>query len=775
MMPQTPHIWVSVRYLSRRLQPMALLLVSGLFIVIGLVGGPAAAQDRLAVVEGVVMDSDGGVIPGVNVRIEGTDQGTAADQGGRYRLEQLGAGVVVLRFSAVGFHTEMRTVRLEAGSTTVLDVTLSWKTILSDEVIVTASRREQPALSVPVSVSVLSAEDLSRRNTVMLDEALRTVSGVSILGNQINVRGSSGFAYNTGSRVLLMLDGMPLLTPDSDGVPLEALPASEIKQIEVLKGPGSALYGGGALGGVVNVITRDLPDVRSTSEVRTFAGVWDPVRHDIWRQGWKHGDEYRPFWGVSASHAMRSSPSFAWWSSVSFRRDAGYTALSGRDVFHAFAKTSWQPSTSIRLDALVGVMARERDNFLFWESARNPLSPGRISFGDTPVPGSTPNGAPDDFIRQISFLPVLRHIVSASFYHELRLRVFGTIIQPIDDVTGSRKDIEGLGARYGGEWQATWLPSAAQRLTAGISRDALTTKSSFFITSDGDEIGGQPELAVFIHAEQQIAEDWQVVGGLRLDHYQIDASDTEARLSPKISVAWTGLPNNTFRIAVGDGFRVPSFAERFTENREYLPIIRNLDLRPEISRSFEIGWRGVTRRAVPGAFSWDLSLFHNRYQRFIEPRLIPSEQAFQFINLDRARIQGSELMLAWQSPAASWNASVGHTWLQSEEGSSGNTLPFRPAHQIVASLETSMLPLIRLGADYRFLTKPDRVETDFARFVTDADMMVDTKVLDLRASVETGPMQLRLLVQNALEYHFVDRPAILGEPRRFTLQLIWKR
>ncbi len=73
-----------------------------------------------------------------------------------------------------------------------------------------------------------------------------------------------------------MLDGMPLLTPDSDGVPLEALPTSEIKQIEVLKGPGSALYGGGALGGVVNVITRDFSDVASTSEIRTFAGVWGP-------------------------------------------------------------------------------------------------------------------------------------------------------------------------------------------------------------------------------------------------------------------------------------------------------------------------------------------------------------------------------------------------------------------------------------------------------------------------------------------------------------------
>jgi len=93
----------------------------------------------------------------------------------------------------------------------------------------------------------------------------------------------------------------------------------------------------------------------------------------------------------------------------------------------------------------------------------------------------------------------------------------------------------------------------------------------------------------------------------------------------------------------------------------------------------------------------------------------------------------------------------------------------------VTTLETSVLPVVSLGADFRYLTEPKRIETDFARFVTDADMMVDTKVLDLRASIEHGPFSFRILVQNALEYHFVDRPAILGEPRRFTVQLTWKR
>lgn len=736
-------------------------------------GSETLAQE----VRGRVTDDGGLPLPGVNVILEGTVRGTATDPDGRYLLEDLPAGLVTLRFSAVGFFTQHHTLRLAANETSTLDVVLQEQTLLGEEVVVTASRRERPALSVPVSVSVLSTDELTRRNTVILDEALRTVSGVNVLGNQINVRGSSGFAYNTGSRVLLMLDGMPLLTPDSDGVPLEALPASEIRQIEVLKGPGSALYGSGALGGVINVITRDMPDEAAETRIKTFAGAWDPVRHEVWRNGWKHGDEYRPFWGFTASHARRHSPSLAWWTSFSIRRDAGYMALSGRDVFHGFGKLAWQPSSSLRVETLMGIMARERDNFLFWESARNVLSPGRVSLEGSSDPNASPNGASDNFVRQISFLPLVRHIVSPSFYHEARLRVFGILLQPIDDQTGERKDVqEGtLGARYGGEWQAHWFPSDTRSVIFGLTRDEMTTKSSFFVTNDGDRIGGQPETAAFAHLEQSLGEDWQLVGGLRFDHYRIDAKDTESRVSPKISVAWTGIPSQTIRLAVGDGFRVPSFAERFTDNRDYLPIIRNLELRPETSRSIEAGWRGVASSLLPGAFSWDWSVFHNTYEGFIEPRLVPAEQAFQFINLEKARITGAEWMFEWTSPAERWATSLGYTYLHSEDGETGLELPFRPAHQVVATVDVQIGSSWRIGADGRYISEPARLETDFARFVPDADVMVDTRVLDVRASWKRGPFGAAFLIQNATEYHYVDRPAILGEPRRFTIQLEWKR
>jgi outer membrane receptor for ferrienterochelin and colicins len=729
----------------------------------------AVAQD----LSGRITDAEGTPIPGAHVIPLGTNMGAVSDANGRYSITNIETGVYEIQVSSIGFFTVRQTVVVSKDNPNELNFVLQEKVFESDEIVVSASRREQPALSVPVSVSILSAEDLSRRNVIVLDDALRTISGVQVLDNQINIRGSSGFAYNTGSRVLMMLDGMPLLTADSDGIPLDALPATEIERIEVLKGPGSALYGSGALGGVINVITKDFPD-EPTVMVKAFLGTWEPVRYETWRKGWSHGNEYRPFMGLSASYAEKRSARFGWWANVTLRRDTGYAALSGRDVFHGFAKGSWRPSPAKKFDLLIGLMARQQDDFIFWASARDPLSPGRVSFGDVVEPGSSPNGAPDNFVKQISFLPSFTHFLNSKWFYEVKARVFGSLVQPIDDKTGQLKKLsEGtVGFRYGAEGQLNWIPSSETRAVFGFSRDAITTESSFFVTSDGDHLGGQPEVAVFTHLEQEITPDLQLVGGLRYDHYRVDASTTETRLSPKLSVAYTWLPGHVLRLAWGHGFRVPSFAERFTDNREFLPIVRNLDLRPERSESIEAGIRGSV--SIFGQLSWDISLFRNTYNGFIEPRLVIAEQAFQFINLPAAEINGAEIQFDWESKNKRIRAGLGYTYLDSKESETGLPLPFRATHQIVSSLDYQFWRSLSAGMDFRYASEPDRVESDFARFIPDAEIMEDTRVMDTRLSGKKGPIEVAFIVNNALEYYYVERPALLGAPRRYTLRVTYR-
>ncbi len=724
---------------------------------------------------GVIVDANDTALPGVNVVVEGTTFGTATDSEGRFILPNMNDGTYLIRATAIGFLTARKTVQIENSETVEIRILLRVRILESGEVIVTASRREQPAMTAPVSVSILSQSDLRIRNIVHLDDVLRTVSGVHLQGNQINVRGSSGFAYNTGSRVLLLLDGMPLLTPDSDGVPFDALPFAQIERIEVLKGPGSALYGSGALGGVINVITRDFPE-RPETTIRTYAGIHESVRYKVWREAWAGADEARSFGGLLVSHARRTSNRFGFWIDLAYHSDQGYMNFNRTKTFQGYGKLGWHPSPRDRLDVLVGLMVREKDSFLFWNGARDALNPGSLDIGDSagaPAPFDTPTGTNDNLNNQISLLPAYTRILSDNLFYSIRGRLFGTVIQPIDNETGKAKPVSKgtLGFRYGGEVQVNWEQRPGRLFTFGVTGDALATRSSFFVTSNEDDFGSQPETALFAHWEEEVSSRLQLVVGLRFDGYRIDAERFESKLSPKISAALSLNDALTLRAAFGDGFRVPSFAERFTDNRDFFPIVRNLGLEPERSRSYEVGLKGRIARGTAGLILSDVAVFWNEYWNLIEPKLVSSLQAFQFVNLTRARIRGAEATLEWVLPIRRLKVRAGYTFLDADDLMVDLPLAFRSAHLFVMSVDGHIAGPIEMGADFRFISKPERLDTDFSRFVKDADLLVNTRVFDVRASATFDRLRLSLIVNNATDYYYLERPALLGAPRRGTLQL----
>ena len=217
------------------------------------------AYGQGAVLKGLVTDDSGLPLPGVNVILSELQIGAATDLDGNYRISSIPAGAYQLVVSAIGYRRFTRQLTLTDGEVKTEDVALNEIVLESTGVTVTASRREQRSSTAPVSLSIMTPRELESRNVYAIDEALRHIPGVQVKGNQVSIRGSTGYSYNVGSRVQFLLDGLPLLTPDSDGIPFEALPFDQIARIEVLKGPGSALYGSGALGGVINVITPRFP------------------------------------------------------------------------------------------------------------------------------------------------------------------------------------------------------------------------------------------------------------------------------------------------------------------------------------------------------------------------------------------------------------------------------------------------------------------------------------------------------------------------------------
>lgn len=738
---------------------LSLLLFFGIFLT-------EQVYAQAGSVSGVVRDDQGAPLPGVNVVIEGTTKGDAANTEGRYHIREVTSGSYTLVATAVGYQSERIAIAIAAGEDLVVDFVLQETALIADEVVVTASRRAQRFSQVPVSLSVMPSRELEERNIVTLDQALRYVPGVQMADNQINIRGSSGFSFNTGSRVLLLLDGMPLVAPDRESIPFEALPMAQVERIEVVKGPGSALYGSGALGGVINVITKDYPASPETF-IRAYGGVYEPARYAVWREQWDKGDTPQPLGGITLTHAQQINANWGFWGTASYRIDEGHTNFRRENTLDTFFKVGWKKQNSLRFDLLMGWTRRKSDGFLYWNGLRDALNPGQLTFG-----GIEATGANDNLINQYHVLPSFSHVLSSRLYYTIKARAFGLTIQPLED-DGSPKPISSgtAGIRYGGEAQVNWTPGSGQFVTAGVSADALATESSFFQPDNEEAIlRSQPEAAVFVQAEQRLFQRVDAVVGLRFDSYKIDAGDVERKLSPKLNLSLPLVSSTVLRAAYGQGFRVPSVAERFVNDQSFLPLIPNLDLRPEESASIEVGTRSQTSFSRVIA-QLDLALFWTHYDGLIEPKFIPEKEAFQFVNLTEARIRGLEAVIDAATRNNRWRASIGYTFLDARDLTEDTPLVFRSRHQLKTSLVAPIWGPLSLGLDYRYATKPERVDSDFSRFVRDAESIVPINVLDARIRAEWNQLSFALLLNNALEYYYVERPAILAPTRHILLQV----
>src|SRR6266849_6175703 len=133
-----------------------------------------------------------------------------------------------------------------------------------EPVVVTATRTEQRLGEAPASVSVLTREDISQTAAQSLDDLLRQVPSFSLFRRSSSLVGHPttqgvslrGIGPSGASRALVLVDGIPVNDPFGGWIPWSRVPLLSVEQIEVVRGGGSALWGNGALGGVINVITR---------------------------------------------------------------------------------------------------------------------------------------------------------------------------------------------------------------------------------------------------------------------------------------------------------------------------------------------------------------------------------------------------------------------------------------------------------------------------------------------------------------------------------------
>src|SRR5690606_16173884 len=116
------------------------------------------------------------------------------------------------------------------------------------------------------------------KNTTQLDQIMNQVPGVNVYDSQISIRGGSGFSYGAGSRVLMLVDEIPMISADANDIKWNYLPLETTEQVEVIKGSASALYGSSALNGVINLRTMYAKSKPYTN-VTLYTGSYDAPRN----------------------------------------------------------------------------------------------------------------------------------------------------------------------------------------------------------------------------------------------------------------------------------------------------------------------------------------------------------------------------------------------------------------------------------------------------------------------------------------------------------------
>ena len=234
-------------------------------------------------------------MPGATLVVLGTEFGGHADAEGHCRVEGLPPGRYDLQCSHIGYRSH--TVHAVSTSAQGQVIALEPSAVEVPGVVVSAVRRAQTFAQAPISIAVADARRIADHNAFSLVVPLRYVSGISQVGDQLNIRGSSGFSRGTGSRILMLVDGFPLLAADLGDIKWDAVPLHQVERVEVIKGAGSALYGTGALGGVINVLTRD-PARKPGTRFRLLSGLYSPPAHRGWR--WTEGSMHLA--GFDLSH-----------------------------------------------------------------------------------------------------------------------------------------------------------------------------------------------------------------------------------------------------------------------------------------------------------------------------------------------------------------------------------------------------------------------------------------------------------------------------------------
>lgn len=537
----------------------------------------------------------------------------------------------------------------------------------SQTIVVTATRFAMLSVDAPAALSVVTRRDIEARGADNVLDAIRGETGLSLQGRAVGGRKVIGIRGMDSRHALFLVDGRRIGA--SDGVvgasdfQYDWVAVDDIERIEVVRGPMSVLYGSEALGGVVNIITRQPGEVwrfGATGETSSADG-------DSGGDGWRLGA--RADGPLGADFHLRAGLSSLKAGAVASSVDPRLSVLEARKKEGAWLGLAWRGIAGQRLELehRQGTEVREAQ-------ARERGGPRRyhVTFNDV-----------ERSMSSLSWDAAWAHAL------ETQLRVYRSTI----DVKNRRT--AGVAINVPQRVQEQVLEGQARRpfgahaLTAGFEvRDESL--------DDPGLPGGRsvlPHRSLFVQDEWSASKPLTLTFGVRHDKHDHYGDEW----SPRMYAVWRVADAWTVKGGVSHGFKVPNLKQVVPGARPEGPntFLGNPDLKAERSDAIEIG----IGHAV-GPAQAQLMLFDQRVDDLIEVRLVtpgptPGIGTYTYENLAKARLRGLEASAVWPL-GAGFTGALSYTYLDATSGN-GQRLERRPRHSATLRLDWRHGPW-RVGA-----------------------------------------------------------------------------
>jgi outer membrane receptor protein involved in Fe transport len=797
----------------------AFCFVSFLFFVF------QSSAQTTGILKGYVIDSSSNErITGATIYdVNNISNGLLSDVHGNYELH-LGFGKHTIVCSVLGMKQDTMVILIDSSSVIAYNFILSFVGKELETLVVSAGRYEQKLQDITVSMDVLKPNLIDNNNSTNLTQTLNLAPGLNILDGEPQIRGGSGFDFGVGSRVTILIDGLPALPGDGGRIPWDLYPIENVEQIEIIKGASSVTNGSSALSGSINIRTA-YPTSTPYTTVSVWSGLYDspPIAGSKWWSGDAN------FSGTSFLHTEKMDR-FDLVLGGLVQYDHGYIgppieevtkgSLSNVDITTAdVAEKTGRLNFALRYHPkkISGLSFGLNGNFA---QSSNPVSLIWDSIGSG-LYRAYPNTVILQDQKMFYLDPYITYLSDNGFEHSLRARYYYT------------NDIE----TYNPSTTTNVAYAEYQCIKKFHELGGLNVTAGLVMNNTYSHTDSLDNLGVFLPASTNRLQNyaaymqldkkfWKVLNlsiGFREENFIVDNGQNTSKPIFRSGLNLRLAQATFLRCSYGQGYRYPTLSEKYlTSQFSDLSIFANPNLQPETSWNAEVG---IKQGFKVGNFMGflDAAAFWQEYQNTIEITYGAWEKTpnpyvagvynynygFEYLNTGPTEVRGIDISLAGEGAMTKdlkIDVLAGYTYTlpqalepnlvyatdsvheklsyaSTSTNTTNNILKYR--FQTIAKLDLELkYKKYSIGGDWVYYSYMQNVDTVFYELASLAQYGIKQyreehdegiNVYNARIGMEaTKNVTIAFVVNNLFNLSYSLRPLKIEPPRTFAIRLTYK-